>query len=88
MSKRAALPQTNHHLPVYNEDWEFIETRFGLRGLKPVGTSSVIRALIHKAVLEWREAENAAATAARRTNTHAHPTDINGPSRSPPGEHI
>lgn len=66
MSLKARLPQSPRHILVYNDDWEYLETRFGYRGLKPVGVSNVIRALIHKRVLEWREAENDAATLALR----------------------
>lgn len=66
MSKRSRLPQFPRHILIYNEDWEYLETRFGPAGIKPVGVSNVIRALIHKQVLAWREAENAVADAAAR----------------------
>lgn len=88
MSRKVSLPQSTHHLAVYNEDWEYISSRFGAAGIKPVGVSNVIRALIHKAVLEWREAENNAATAARRNNGHANTTDLDSASGGFTGEHF
>jgi hypothetical protein len=66
MSKKAKLPQTPRHVLIFDEDWEYLETRFGPAGLKPVGVSNVIRALIHQRILHWREAENKAANTARK----------------------
>lgn len=66
MSKKSRLPQTDRHILIYDEDWEYLETRFGPFGIKPVGVSAVIRALIHHRVLSWREAENKAATNFRK----------------------
>jgi tRNA G37 N-methylase TrmD len=91
LSKKSRLPQSPRHVLIYNEDWEYLETRFGPTGLKPVGVSNVIRALIHQKILDWREAENIAATAARRENIqresmkeqpNGNPTNINRPDRS------
>lgn len=66
LSKKAARPQTPRHILVWDEDWEYLDSRFGQAGLHPIGVSRVLRALIHQRVLEWREAENAALTAAAR----------------------
>lgn len=66
MSKKTILPQSRRHILLYNEDWEYLETRFGPKGIKPVGISNVIRALVHRRVLAWREAENEAMTARSR----------------------
>jgi hypothetical protein len=68
MSRKAKFPQSPKHVLIYDEDWEYLETRFGLAGLKPVGVSNVIRALVHQRVMAWREAENRAANAARKTS--------------------
>lgn len=62
MSKRTKLPQSDHHVVIYDEDWEYLESRFGSSGIKPVGVSAVIRGIIHSRVLAWREAENRAYT--------------------------
>ena len=72
MSKRSRLPQSPRHVLVYDEDWEYLETRFGATGIKPVGVSTVLRALIHNKVLSWREAENRAASAARQPERTQH----------------
>lgn len=61
MSKKSRLPQSPHHVLIYDEDWEYLETRFGPTGFRPVGVSAVIRGLVHNKVLSWREAENKAA---------------------------
>lgn len=68
MSKKALLPQSVHHVYIYDEDWEFLETRFGQRhGIEPVGVSFVLKELVHKQVTSWREAENKAATTRMRS---------------------
>lgn len=71
MSKKSRLPQRPHHILIYDEDMEYLETRFGPTGIKPVGVSAVIRALVHQKVLQLREAENRAANAAHpQENSH------------------
>lgn len=67
MSKKSRLPHSPRHIYLYDEDWEFLETRFGPTGFKPVGVSRVIKELIHNQVLVWREAENRATTARKRS---------------------
>jgi hypothetical protein len=57
MSKRSRLPQSARHILIYDDDWEFLEARFGSQGIKPIGVSNVIRALIHQRITAWREAE-------------------------------
>ena len=77
MSRKARLPQSPRHVLIYNEDWEYLETRFGPQGIKPVGVSNVVRALIHQKVTTWREAENAAATKLKReSRTDGKPTNL------------
>jgi len=58
--RKARLPQSPRHILVFDEDWEYLESRFGINGIKPLGVSNVIRALIHQRVVNWRDAENKA----------------------------
>jgi hypothetical protein len=59
MAKKSELPQSPHHLYVWDEDWEYLISRFGQGGVNPVGVSDVIRRL----VAAWRDAENRLRTA-------------------------
>lgn len=55
------LPQSRHHIMVYDEDWEFIEQRFCQDSGKTPGV--LIRDMLHRRVLELRERENQALSA-------------------------
>lgn len=58
MPKRSALPQSRHHLMLFDEDWEYLSSRYGASGVTShVGVGEVIRALVHKAVRQLRAAE-------------------------------
>jgi len=62
MPKQSERPQTPHHVYIWDEDWEYLQSRFGSSGVNPVGVSDVIRRLVHRQVMAWREAENRLAT--------------------------
>lgn len=47
MSRKSVLPQSPHHILVYDEDWEFLKQVYGPQGENPIGISPAIRALIH-----------------------------------------
>lgn len=47
MSRKAILPQSRHHILVFDEDWEFLERHFGNQSVSRIGTSSAIRTIIH-----------------------------------------
>lgn len=48
-------PATDRHIKIYDEDWEFIATNFGIPGgLVPKGTANVVRELIHSGVKQLR----------------------------------
>lgn len=65
--RKAILPQSPHHVYFYDEDWDFLETRFGQpNGIEPVGVSSVLKEMVHKQIIIWRETENRAATKKRK----------------------
>lgn len=58
MSRTSILPQSRHHIMVYDEDWDFIEQRFCQDSGKTPGV--LIRDMLHRRVLELRERENQA----------------------------
>lgn len=47
MSKRSLLPQSPHHVLIYDEDWEFLTQAYGKNGAKPIGVSPAIRQMVH-----------------------------------------
>ena len=57
MPKKMPLSSSTRHLVLYDEDWEYLESRFGPRGVRPVGVSTVIRAILHQKVMALRAAE-------------------------------
>ena len=63
MTRKAILPQSPHHILIYDEDWEYLLSRFGPGGLRPVGVSQIIRAIIHQKIAALRAAEHDAADA-------------------------
>lgn len=85
MSKKSIMPQTARHIIIFDEDWEILETCYGSAGLKPVGISTVLRALIHQFVTQIREAQAVVTTTAKRSTTHAHVTNLDDPPGSPAG---
>lgn len=57
MPKKIHLPSTPRHVVFFDEDWDYLESRFGSRGIRPIGISTVIRAIIHSKVLSLKAAE-------------------------------
>lgn len=56
MSKKIERPSSNRHIGIYDEDWEFIQHMYGKPGgLRPLGAANVIRAIVHKRVLELKQ---------------------------------
>ena len=48
MSKRAKLPQSPRHVPIYDEDWEFIKTYWGQgTGRELGGPGPTVREIVH-----------------------------------------
>ena len=48
MSRKSRLPQSRHHILVYDEDWEWLEQHFGASSSRPIGIGPAIREIIHK----------------------------------------
>lgn len=54
MPRKSLLPQSSHHVMIFDEDWEFLQQLYGPRGLKPLGVSQVIQTIVHRKVNELR----------------------------------
>lgn len=57
MAKKHSLPQSRRHIFINDEDWEFLESRFGKSSPTPKGVGWIIRELIHAKVKQIRERE-------------------------------
>jgi hypothetical protein len=68
MSRKGKLPQSPHHLLIYDEDWDFLSELFGKNSSRPVGVSYVIREIVHQTVLARRVAAQAQATPLEELN--------------------
>lgn len=56
MSRKARLPQSPHHVMIYDEDWEFLRATLGPGGLhKELGIGEFVRELVHRRVAELRQ---------------------------------
>jgi hypothetical protein len=69
--KKTAFPASTRHLLLYDEDWEYLESRFGPRGIRPVGVSTVVRAILHQKVMALRAKEIEARDQAHYANAAA-----------------
>lgn len=59
MSKKALLPQSPHHILLYNEDWEFLAQAFGPGSAAArIGISGAIRHVVHQRVLAMKAKAN------------------------------
>lgn len=59
MSKKSRLPQSRHHILVYDEDWEFLMQNYGPGSHNSqLGVSGAIRAVIHQRVLGMKAKAN------------------------------
>jgi hypothetical protein len=57
MSRRHRLPTRSFHCLLFAEDLEWLESRFGLQGQRPVGVGNIIREIVHKRVAQVRARE-------------------------------
>lgn len=58
MSRKSTIPQTPRHVLIFDEDWEFLKRYFGPQGIRPIGVSPAIRAMIHKMVTNIRQRQD------------------------------
>lgn len=55
MSKKAELPQSRHHVLIFDEDWTFLEANFGIHSANRIGAGVAIRKLVHSHVKGLRQ---------------------------------
>ncbi len=61
MSRKSVLPQSPHHVMIFDEDWEFIREHYGPGSQSGLGISPTIQNIIHAYVRRLRaKAEQAA----------------------------
>lgn len=66
MSKKAVYPQSRRHILVYDEDWEYLDRRYGKNTTSRIGMGAMIRNMIHLHVKALREREERKAEELRR----------------------
>lgn len=50
MSKKSPLPQSRHHVMIYNEDWEWLQAAYGQGQTEPgaaIGAGTAIKTVVH-----------------------------------------
>lgn len=55
MSKRAELPQSRHHVLIFDEDWAFLEANYGIHSANRIGAGVAIRKLVHSHVRQLKQ---------------------------------
>lgn len=56
MTKRGDKPQSNHHLMIYDEDWQFLSEHYGPNGLvKGMSISEVVKKIVHQKIFAMRQ---------------------------------
>lgn len=50
MSRKTSLPQSRRHIPVFDEDWEYLTMVFGGESDSKVGVGPAIRTMVHATV--------------------------------------
>lgn len=59
MSKRSKLPLGRYHVPLYQEDWDYLSRLFGPGSPNSsVGIAGAIREIVHAKVLGLKALEN------------------------------
>lgn len=57
MVRRADHPQATHHIPIYNDDWEYLVRAYGANTATPIGPGPVVRNLVRKFVQSQKALE-------------------------------
>lgn len=68
MSKRARLPQSRHHIIIFDEDWEWLNATYGQGTESTLGVSNAIREIVHATILRIKDKANAIIDERRQQN--------------------
>jgi hypothetical protein len=56
MTKKALLPQSRHHVMIYDEDWKWLERHYGPGSQhEKVGISGAVKTLVHRFVTRSKD---------------------------------
>lgn len=59
MVKKSRLPQSRHHILIYDEDWNWLNQNYGPGSFgSAVGISGAIRELVHQRVIAMKAKAN------------------------------
>jgi hypothetical protein len=58
MSKRSQLPQSRHHVMIFDEDWQWLDLAFGKYSRSRLGPGVAIRQIVHRHVRQLRQVED------------------------------
>lgn len=61
MSKRAEMPQSRHHVLIFDEDWEWLDANCGPYSESRMGVGVAIRKIVHYHVRVLRQKAQEAA---------------------------
>lgn len=57
MSRKSIAPQSRRHIWIFDDDWSFIESRFGKFSPSQMGTSAAVRTILQAWVANMRKKE-------------------------------
>jgi hypothetical protein len=52
MSRKSALPQSRRHLMIFDEDWEFLDSQYGMYSASKIGVGTAVKMLVHQRVMQ------------------------------------
>lgn len=58
-ARKAPRPQTPRHVPIFDEDWEYLDKMYGPASGSKMGIGPTIRGLVHLFVTSQRAKEEA-----------------------------
>lgn len=57
--KKSPFPQTSRHVPIFDEDWAYLDKAYGPSSESKVGTGPAIRSIVHDTVKALKAREEA-----------------------------
>lgn len=63
MSKQSPLPQSRHHVLIFDEDWNWLDDNYGPNSPSRMGVGVAIRKIVHYHVKQIRQKAQEAADA-------------------------
>lgn len=69
MTRRAPRPQKARHVPITDEDWDYLDRAYGPGSERKIGVGPAIRAIVSKHVQIMKAKEQALLDAARTPPT-------------------